>query len=80
MPRVYLTELQKEQERLRNNLKLLQGGRSNAEMGKIIGACANTYANRLKNPDELTFHEVYCLCRKFRISVGRFYETELKVQ
>ena len=51
MPKIKLTERDKDNERLRKNLILLQGGKNQKEMSKILGAKATTtYANRLKNP------------------------------
>lgn len=51
MPKQKLTELQRRRELLRKNVKLLQGGRTNADMGEIIGKCANSYQNKMNRPD-----------------------------
>lgn len=78
MPKINLTEREKDNERLRKNLILLQGGKNQKEMSKIIGAKATTtYANRLKNPDMLTYAEIKRLCKHFRIKCVDFIEGEL---
>jgi len=74
MPKITLTERQKDRERLAHNLQLLQRSRSYTceEMGDIIGRSGPTYLSRLRNPDNLTFGEISSLCRYFKIEPERF--------
>ena len=80
MPKVILTESQRENERLRNNLLMLQGKRTNNEMGKIIGKTGVTYASRLKNPEDLTQKEVRLLCSYFQIERSTFVCGRLQIK
>lgn len=79
MPKVLITESQKASDRLRNNLMLLKGARSNAEMSKIIGKSAATFGNRLKNPEQLTYEEARLLCTRFKVSIAEFSSAELRI-
>lgn len=77
MPKVTLSESQKEREIIKQNLVLLQGGMSCSDMGKIIGVSKSTYINRLKRPTQLTLEEVQRLCKHFHISVAAFVSDTL---
>lgn len=79
MPKVILTESQRANERLRHNLRLIQGYRNSTEMAKIIGKSQNTYLNRLANPESLTLREVRMLCRYFNVSETDFIAGELTI-
>lgn len=70
MPKVYLTETQKENDLIKQNLILLQGGLSCTQMGKIMGISKSTYLNRLKTPKRLTIEEVNRICKHFHIPVS----------
>ena len=72
MPKVVLTEHQREVERLRSNLEKVQGKRTNYEMGKLIGRSGVTYAARLRDPEMLTLREVRMICDYFRIDRAKF--------
>lgn len=72
MPKVYLTENQRENELIKRNLILLQGGLSCTQMGKIIGISKSTYLNRLKNPQQLTLREITKICNHFKIPIETF--------
>lgn len=79
MPRVTLTESTAERERLKANLKLIQGGRSSSELAKVIGVSQTTFYNRLKDPESLTLKEVRLLCKKFKIDRARFVADLLSI-
>lgn len=79
MPKQKLTELQRRRELLRKNVKLLQGGRTNADMGEIIGKCANSYQNKMNRPDTFTFGEICLLSAKFKIDITDLVGAELKI-
>lgn len=79
MPKITLTESQKRQELLRKNLKLLQGSKTNADMGKIIGKCANSYQNKMNRPNTFTFGEICLLSAKFKIDITDLVGAELKI-
>lgn len=80
MPRVYLTEAQKENDLIKQNLVLLQGRLTCSQMGKIIGVSKSTYLNRLKSPTQLTIQEVNKLCKHFHVSVTSFLTEKLTWQ
>lgn len=80
MPKVYLTEIQKENELLKHNLVMLQGRLNCTQMGKIIGVSKSTYINRLKEPTQLTVKELNKLCKHFHIPVTTFLTTELALR
>ena len=80
MPKVFLTEKQKDCSRLKENLKLLKGNRSCEEMGVIIGISQWTFQNRLKNPESLTYEEIKRLCDYFHIDIAAFCSGTLKIQ
>lgn len=72
MPKVTLIESTAERERLKANLKLIQGVRSSSEIAKVIGVSQTTFYNRLKDPESLTLKEVRLLCKRFKIDRARF--------
>lgn len=74
MPKLKQTEAQKDRERMRRNLRVIQSmnGLTSEDAGKIIGKSRSTWDNRLKNPDSLTLEEVRTLCTKFGIDRARF--------
>ena len=79
MPKITLTESQKRQELLRKNLKLLQGSKTNADMGKIIGKCATSFQNKLNRPSTFTFGEICLLSAKFKIDISDLVGRELEI-
>ena len=79
MPRVTLTESTAERERLKANLKLIQGGRSSSEIAEVIGVSQTTFYNRLKDPESLTLKEVRLLCKRFKIDRARFVADLLSI-
>lgn len=80
MPKVFLTEKQKDISRLYENLKLIQGATSNDDMGVIIGGSKRTYERRVKNPESLTYQEIKRLCDHFHIDIAAFCSSKLKIQ
>ena len=80
MPKVFLTEKQKDCSRLKENLKLLKGNRSCEEMGVIIGSSQWTFQNRMKNPESLTYEEIKRICDFFKIDIATFCGGTLKIQ
>ena len=80
MPKVYLTEKQKDSSRLKENLKLVQGDRTYQEMGVIIGGSGATYSRRMKKPESLTYEEIKRLCDFFKIDIAAFCGGTLKIQ
>ena len=80
MPKVYLSDAQRESDLIKQNLTLLQGKLTCSQMGKIIGVSKSTYINRLKSPTQLTIQEVNKLCKHFHISVTSFLTEKLTWQ
>ena len=80
MPKVYLTDKQKDISRLKDNLKLIQGQRTFEQMGVIIGGSKATYSRRMKNPDTLTYKEIKRLCDFFKVDISTFCGGSLKIQ
>lgn len=80
MPKIYLTEFQKDCERIRNNLTLIQGKLSCSDMSRIIGTSKSTYINRLKRPEQLTIKEIYKICKYFKIPIASFLTDKLTLK
>lgn len=80
MPKVYLTDKQKDCSRLKDNLKLIQGNRTCEQMGVIIGGSYRKYQRRLKNPESLTYEEIKRICDFFKIDIAAFCGGTLKIQ
>lgn len=79
MPRVCLTQKQREEERVRKdnarlqkNLELVEGGRSCRVMGEIVGLSAASYSKRRKSPELLTYEEIRKLCKNRGVSIASF--------
>lgn len=80
MPRVYLTDADKDIARLSDNLRLLECGRSSKKMAAILGVSARTYCSRRQRPDTLTYQEMYKLCRNSGVSLADFVGGRLKLK
>lgn len=72
MSKAFLTDSQREQARLENNLRLLERGRGCREMGKILGISAATYNRRRQNPQTFTLQEIDKLCRNAKVDLSDF--------
>lgn len=80
MPKLKPTEAQKDRERMRRNLRLLQQLTANStseDMGKLINRSHTTWDNRIRNPDSLTWGEIRTLCTKFKVDTAKFCAGEL---
>ncbi|MBR6242318.1 MAG: hypothetical protein IKQ90_02355 [Ruminococcus sp.] len=65
--------------RLRSNLEMLQGKRSNDEMGRLIGRSGVTYAARLRDPEQFTLREIRRICSYFGIDIVKFITGRLDI-
>lgn len=81
MPRVYLTENQKDHERLVENLLLIQKGKqkNNEQMGMILGISSSAYSARKKEPEKLSYAEIKKLCNYAKVDVATFVSGSLKI-
>lgn len=80
MPKVALTERQKDFQRLANNLEMLRGGRSAKEMAALLGSKSpSTYYARLEKPEKLTYEEIKRLCDMTRVDMQNFVCGTLKI-
>lgn len=79
MPKVYLTEKQKDHDRLIQNMKLVQGRRSNEAMATILGVSRSTYIRKAKSPELLTYSEIKRLCDFTKVDIAAFVGSQLKV-
>lgn len=80
MPKIYLTDMQKENDLIKRNLIFLQGKLTCAQMGDIIGVSKSTYINRLKSPSRLTIQEVSKICKYFHVPITIFLTERLTWQ
>lgn len=82
MPKVFLTEEQADRERMNSNLWAVKGilRVSNAGLAKIIGVSGSTVANRLENPDLLTYGEIRRICKVAKIDMARFVTETLSIR
>lgn len=72
MPKVALTERQKDFQRLGYNLKMLQGGRTKQEMADLMDVSLSTYRRRTIHPEELTYSEIKRLCDFAGVNIQTF--------
>lgn len=73
MPKVCLTESQKDNDILLFNMKKIKDGRNWEEMANLIGVSKSSWYSRiLKDPQSLTIREVKALCRYFKVDAGVF--------
>ena len=79
MPKVHLTEKQKDHDRLIDNLRLIQGRRSNEDMATILGVSRSTYIRKVKQPESLTYQEIKRLCDFTRVDIASFVSGKLRV-
>ncbi len=81
MPKVCLSEKQKDHDRLVANLLLIQNSKrkNNAQMGEILGISSSAYSARKKEPEKLTYAEIKKLCGYAKIDVAVFVSEQLKV-
>ena len=79
VPKVTLTERQKDFNRLGYNLKLLQGGRTKDEMAELLGCSRSTYERRMKKPEDLTYAEIKRLCDFMRVDMQNFVCGQLRI-
>ena len=77
MPKIYLTDMQKENDLIKRNLIFLQGKLTCTQMGNIIGVSKSTYINRLKSPAQMTIEEASRICKHFHISISTFLTEKL---
>lgn len=79
MPKLKRTDAQKDRERMRRNLKILQTleNKTSDDMGLIINKSHGTWNNRLKNPDSLTWGEIRTLCTRFNVDIAVFCAGEI---
>lgn len=80
MPRVYLSDEDKDLARLSENLRLLECGRTVREMAKITGMSKSAYSKRRQNPDTFTYREIYKLCRAAGVDVSDFTGGKLRLK
>ena len=74
-----MENVEKRNERIAYNLKLLQGGRSSQEMSEIMNCSYSTYRRRLVHPEELTVEEIWRLCEFTGVNVMEFIGGTLKI-
>jgi len=74
------TESQRDHDRLLNNLKMIERGRSSRKMAAVLGTTSPTYCRKRKTPELLTYIEIRALCRDSRIAVSDFVDGELKLK
>lgn len=77
MPKVYLTEEDRDKERWKANLALITRGASKRKVGAVINCSAQTANNRLLNPENITLKELSRLCRHYKVDRAKFLETAL---
>lgn len=75
-----MTEAQKDHNRLINNLKLIESGRTSREMAALLNVSAPTYCKKRKYPELLTYAEIKALCKSAKISVADFAGGELRLR
>lgn len=79
MPKVLLRPIDDFEYRIKENLKLCKGGKTNEELGKAMGIKQGTARNRLLNPLKLELGEVFRLCEKQHINIADFVSKKLTI-
>ena len=79
MPKVHLTERQKDHDRLIGNLRLIQGRKTSQEMALLLGVSKSTYIRKAKAPETFTYGEIKRLCDFTRVDIAAFVSGKLKV-
>lgn len=77
--RGYLSERDKDNARLKNNLKLIENGRGCRAMAQIVGTSPTTYSRKRKRPESFTLFEIERLCRNAKVSVSDFCGLTLQI-
>lgn len=75
-----MTEAQKDHNRLVNNLKLIESGRTSREMAAILNISAPTYCRKRKYPELLTYAEIKALCRNARVRIADYTDGVLTLK
>lgn len=81
MPKVYLSERQKDHERLVSNLLLIQSSKqkTNAQMGQVLGISSSAYSTRKRHPEKMTYEEIKRLCDYAKVDILTFVSGSLKL-
>lgn len=81
MPKVYLSEKQKDHDRLVSNLLLIQNSKqkTNAEMGKVLGISSSAYSVRKRHPEKMSYEEIKRLCDYAKVDIPTFITDSLKL-
>ena len=80
MPKVSLRPIDQFEDTLRRNYDKVKGGRTYAEIGKVIGRTAKTACTRYHDPLSMTLAELFLLCRHEQLSPADFVGGELRLQ
>ena len=79
MPKTY-SQHREYYKTISENMRLLQGGRTDGEMANIIGKKSPAvWVSRKKSPEGLSLDEVQRLCSKMHIDPIRFLTNELQI-
>lgn len=76
---VFLSETQRDEARLKSNLRLVEGGRGVREMARVLRISPTTYSRRRKDPTTLTLAEIDRLCRDVKVSMRDFVDGVLSL-
>lgn len=72
MPKVALRPIDAFESTIRQNYEKVKGGRTYAEIGKVIGRTAKTACTRYHDPLSMTLAELFLLCRHEQLSPRGF--------
>ena len=75
-----MTEAQKDHNRLLENRRLIESGRSSREMAAILNISAPTYCRKRKYPELLTYAEIKALCRNARVRIADYTDGVLTLK
>lgn len=79
MPKVVLSKALERHRRIRSNLEVLQGHRTNAEMAKLLNIGQEAWRVRIKQNARIYPDEMFVLCDRSGVSVADFLLKDLKV-
>lgn len=80
MPKVYLREIDRFEDMVRDNFALVRGVDKIAETAKAMGCSKGTVSNRANDPLDLSLREIFLLCRHKGVKVVDFVGGRLELK
>lgn len=79
MTKVALRPIDKFEDMLKDNMKLVKGSKSESQFAKQIGSTHSTLNNRMHNPLTMRLDELFAICEKNHVSIASFVSKKLEL-